>query len=73
MKIESNQNCDFGSYSGEFEKAELVSNSKALQRLGLLLNEVEMSFTSSGLNFDIRNITSHIAPPTASPTTGCVL
>jgi len=34
-------------------KAELVSTSKALQQLTLLLNEVVMWFASSGLNFDI--------------------
>ena len=39
-------------------KVELVSNSKTLQRLALLLNEVEAHFASSGLNFDIHNITS---------------
>jgi len=32
-KIESNQNCDFGLYSGDSVKGKLVSNSKALQRL----------------------------------------
>ena len=55
----------FGSYSGDFVKAELLSNSKALQRLALLLNEVETQFISSGLNFVIRNITSPITPLTA--------
>ena len=59
-KIKLNRNCDFASYSCNFVKAELVSNSKTLQRLALLLNEVETHFASSGLNFDIHNITSPI-------------